>query len=103
MNATLAQGIERAMSAAPDAGAIEFASRWYTWGEMASVMNSLEGLLKETGIDAASAKILVDNGKINVRYVTPEIIASEQKLADTFLEAKQITKRVDFMAPALYD
>jgi hypothetical protein len=55
----------------------------------------IKDVQKETGIDAATAKIQVDNGKQQVRFVTPAIIDSEQKLADTFFEAKQITKRVD--------
>jgi sulfonate transport system substrate-binding protein len=68
--------------------------RAYQWGnEHPDVW--IKDVQKETGIDAATAKIQVDNGKQQVRFVTPAIIDSEQKLADTFFEAKQITKRVD--------
>jgi sulfonate transport system substrate-binding protein len=55
----------------------------------------IKDVQKETGIDAKTAAIQVNNGKLEVRYVTPEIVKSEQVLADTFLEARQITKKVD--------
>ena len=76
MNATLAQGIERAMSAAPDAGAIEFASRWYTWGEMALVMNSLEGLLKESGIDATTPVAVLMRNRPGMLAAALQVIKS---------------------------
>ena len=49
----------------------------------------------ETGVDAATAKIVVENGTVEVRYVSDDIVSAEQKLADTFLAAKQITGPVD--------
>jgi sulfonate transport system substrate-binding protein len=49
----------------------------------------------ETGVDADTAKIVVENGTVQVRYVSDDIVSSEQKLADTFLAAKQITGQVD--------
>jgi sulfonate transport system substrate-binding protein len=68
--------------------------RAYQWGD-AHPDQWIADVQKETGIDAKTAKIQVDNGKLQVRYVNDEIVAAEQKLADTFLEAKQITKPVD--------
>lgn len=68
--------------------------RAYQWGD-AHPDVWISDIQKETGIDAETATIQVENGKIEVRPVTDEIIASEQRLADTFLEAKQITKPVD--------
>jgi sulfonate transport system substrate-binding protein len=50
---------------------------------------------KETGIDEKTAKVVVANGKTTIRYVTPSILKAEQQLADAFLNAKQITKRVN--------
>jgi sulfonate transport system substrate-binding protein len=50
---------------------------------------------KETGVDAATAKIVVANGKTTIRPVTTTILKAEQELADTFYEAKQIPKKVD--------
>lgn len=49
----------------------------------------------ETGVDAATAKIVVENGTVQVRYVSDGIVQDEQKLADTFITAKQITGPVD--------
>jgi sulfonate transport system substrate-binding protein len=63
----------------------------------------------ETGIDAATAKIVVENGTVEVRYVSGDIVASEQKLADAFLAAKQIPGQVDVkgvvdnLLPAAFD
>ncbi|MES1246120.1 MAG: ABC transporter substrate-binding protein [Actinomycetota bacterium] len=50
---------------------------------------------KETGVDAATAKVVVANGKTTIRAVSPSILKAEQALADTFLEAKQIPKKVN--------
>ena len=50
---------------------------------------------KETGVDQATAKIVVQNGRIEVAYVTPGILKAEQQLADAFFAAKQIPKRVE--------
>ena len=49
----------------------------------------------ETGVDAATAKVVVENGTIAVRYISGDTVQAEQKLADTFIAAKQITGRVD--------
>lgn len=60
MTQTLAQGIAQAMSADPETGAIEFYGRWYTWGELSSLMRSIEGLLAQAGVggDAPLAMLL---------------------------------------------
>ena len=63
----------------------------------------------ETGIDAATAKIVVENGTVTVRYVSDDTVQAEQKLADTFIAAKQITQPVDVhgiidnLLPASFD
>ncbi len=49
---------------------------------------------KETGVDEKTAKIVVQNGRIEVGYVTAPILKAEQQLADAFFAAKQIPKRV---------
>src|SRR5947209_3358452 len=49
----------------------------------------------ETGVDAATAKIVVENGTVQVRYVSDSIVQDEQKLADTFIAARQITGPID--------
>jgi sulfonate transport system substrate-binding protein len=68
--------------------------RAYHWGTTHPEV-WIKDVQKETGIDAKTAAIQVNNGKLEVRYITPEIVKSEQVLADTFLEARQITKKVD--------
>jgi sulfonate transport system substrate-binding protein len=55
----------------------------------------IKDVQKETGVDLKTATIVVKNGKTTIRFVTPAILKAEQKLADTFFDAKQITKRVD--------
>lgn len=63
----------------------------------------------ETGIDADTAKIVVENGTVTVRHVSDDTIQAEQKLADTFIAAKQITQPVDVhgiidnLLPASFD
>lgn len=63
----------------------------------------------ETGVDAATAKIVVANGTVTVRYVSGDTVQAEQKLADTFIAAKQITGPVDVhgivdnLLPATFD
>jgi sulfonate transport system substrate-binding protein len=87
---------------------LERLGRAYQWGD-AHPAQWIKDVQKETGIDAKTATIQVDNGKIEVRFVTPAIVASEQKLADTFLKAKQITapvtvsKIVDNVLPRSFD
>jgi len=63
----------------------------------------------ETGVDAATAKIVVENGTVTVRYISDDTVQAEQKLADTFIAAKQITGPVDVhgivenLLPATFD
>lgn len=63
----------------------------------------------ETGVDAATAKIVVENGTITVRHIPDDTVQAEQKLADTFIAAKQITGPVDVpgivdnLLPATFD
>lgn len=63
----------------------------------------------ETGVDAATAKIVVENGTVTVRHVSDDTVQAEQKLADTFIAAKQITGPVDVqgivenLLPATFD
>jgi sulfonate transport system substrate-binding protein len=68
--------------------------RAYEWGSTHPDV-WIKDVQKETGIDKKTATIVVTNGLIGIRYVTPAILRSEQALADTFFEAKQIPKRVD--------
>ena len=72
----------------------ETLGRAYAWGT-AHPEVWIKDVQKETGIDAQTAKIQVDNGKQLVKHVSPEILRNEQKLADTFYDAHQITKQVD--------
>jgi sulfonate transport system substrate-binding protein len=68
--------------------------RAYAWGT-AHPDVWIKDVQKETGIDPETAKIQVDNGKLLVKHVSPEILRNEQHLADTFFAAHQITKKVD--------
>ena len=73
---------------------LERLGRAYAWGD-AHPSVWIKDVEKETGVDEKTATIEVQNGKLYVEYVTPAIIQSEQKLADTFYQAHQITKTVD--------
>jgi sulfonate transport system substrate-binding protein len=73
---------------------LERLGRAYAWGN-AHPDVWIKDVQKETGIDAKTATIVVTNGKTTIRFVSPSILKSEQALADTFFEAKQIPKRVD--------
>ena len=76
---------------------LERLARAYAWGD-AHPAQWIKDVQKETGVDAKTATIVVQNGKDYIQYVTPTILASEQKLADTFYKAKQITKPVNVSA-----
>lgn len=79
----------------------------YQWGD-AHQSAWEQGLEHETGINAATAKIVVPNGLEEVRPITPQIIKNVQILANTFYKAKQISKAVkisdfvDNILPANY-
>jgi sulfonate transport system substrate-binding protein len=76
---------------------LERLAKAYAWGD-AHPAQWIKDVQKETGVDAKTATIEVDNGKDYIEPVTPAILKSEQKLADTFYKAKQITKPVDVSA-----
>lgn len=63
----------------------------------------------ETGVDAATAKIVVANGTVTVRRISDDTVQAEQRLADTFIAAQQITGPVnvpgivDNLLPAGFD
>jgi sulfonate transport system substrate-binding protein len=65
----------------------------YRWGDdhIAQWRKAVE---KETQVPPSISAITVPNGRIQVRYVTPELVAAEQKLADNFYAAGQIPQRV---------
>jgi sulfonate transport system substrate-binding protein len=69
-------------------------ARAYQWGDdhIAQWRKAVE---HETQVPASISAITVPNGRIKVRYVTPQLIAAEQKLADNLYAAGQIPKRVD--------
>ena len=72
---------------------LERLARAYQWGDNHPAIWT-QDVEKETGADAKSAAIDVANGKILVRYITPSIVSAEQTLANTFYQARQITKPV---------
>ena len=76
---------------------LERLGKAYAWGD-AHPAQWIKDVQKETGVDQKTATIEVDNGKDYIQYVTPSIVKSEQKLADTFYKAKQITKPVNVSA-----
>jgi len=62
MNQTLADGIQHAMAAAPEQGAIEFGGTWYTWGTVAALMNGVESLVAGAGLgQSAPVAVLLRN------------------------------------------
>ena len=66
----------------------------YQWGD-AHPAQWEAGLEHETGINAATAKIDVTNGYVEIRYITPQVVANVQVLANTFYNTKQISQKVD--------
>jgi sulfonate transport system substrate-binding protein len=79
----------------------------YQWGD-AHPSAWIAGVEHETGIDAKTAKITVDNGFEQVRFITPQIVKNVQVLADTFYKTRQIPKPitisdyVDNLLPSSY-
>jgi len=69
----------------------------------------ISGVEHETGVDSKTAKITVDNGFEQVRFITPQIVKNVQVLANTFYSSKQISKPiqisdyVDNLLPANYN
>ncbi|MBN9621176.1 MAG: aliphatic sulfonate ABC transporter substrate-binding protein [Actinobacteria bacterium] len=66
----------------------------YQWGDdhIAQWRKAVE---QETQVPPSISAITVPNGRLQVRYVTPQLIAAEQKLADDFYDTGQITERID--------
>ena len=69
----------------------------YQWGD-AHPSAWEAGVEHETGIDAKTAKITVENGLEDVRYITPQVVKNVQVLANTFYKSKQIPKAVSVSA-----
>jgi sulfonate transport system substrate-binding protein len=65
----------------------------YQWGDnhIPEWRNAVE---KETQVSPDISAITVPNALLQVRYVTPELVAAEQKLADNLYATGQITKKV---------
>jgi sulfonate transport system substrate-binding protein len=65
----------------------------YQWGDAhQSAWES--GVEHETGVDAKTAKITIQNGLEQVRSITPQVVKNVQVLADTFYKSKQIPNPV---------
>lgn len=73
---------------------LERLARAYQWGDdhIAQWRKAVE---KETQVPPAISAITVPNGRIKVRYVTAQLVAAEQKLADNLYASGQIPKKVD--------
>jgi sulfonate transport system substrate-binding protein len=54
-----------------------------------------KAIAKETGVPLEDARATVDSYPFKVAQVLPADIAAEQALSDAFLEAGEITKKVD--------
>ena len=65
----------------------------YQWGD-AHPNAWISGIEHETGVDAKTAKITVDNGFEQVRFITPQIVKNVQVLANTFYSSRQIAKPI---------
>ncbi len=72
---------------------LERLAKAYQWGDNHPTA-WIQDVEKETGVDEVTAKIVVANGKVLVRYVSADIVKSEQSLADSFFQAKQIPSKV---------
>ena len=69
-------------------------ARAYQWGDD-HIPQWRQAVEKETQVPPAISAITVPNGRVQVRYVTPDLIAAEQKLADNFYATGQIPDKVD--------
>ncbi len=65
----------------------------YAWGA-AHQAQWERGVEQETQVSPSVAAIEIPNGLIKVGYVTPELVASEQTLADNLYATGQITAKV---------
>ena len=65
----------------------------YQWGDD-HLPQWRQAVQKETQVPPAISAITVPNGRIKVRYVTDQLVAAEQKLADNFYASGQITTKV---------
>jgi sulfonate transport system substrate-binding protein len=65
----------------------------YQWGD-AHPSAWIAGIEHETGVDPKTAKITVDNGFEEVRFITPQIVKNVQVLANTFYSSRQISKPI---------
>jgi sulfonate transport system substrate-binding protein len=80
----------------------------YQWGD-AHPSAWIKGLEHETGVDAKTATITIDNAFEQVRFITPQIVKNVQVLANTFYSSKQISEPVqvsdyvDNLLPASYN
>jgi sulfonate transport system substrate-binding protein len=80
----------------------------YQWGD-AHQRAWIAGVEHETGVDAKTAKITIQNGLEQVRYITPQVVKNVQVLANTFYKARQIpqpvsvSNYVDNLLPQSYD
>lgn len=72
---------------------LERLARAYQWGDdhIAAWEQAVE---TETQVSSSVAAIEVPDGLLQVRFVTPELIAAEQKLADDFYASGQIGRPV---------
>jgi acyl-CoA synthetase (AMP-forming)/AMP-acid ligase II len=62
MKEGLADRIRQVTAIDPDAGAIDFQGQWYSWGEVAAVMRSVEALLAKAGLgEGQTIGVLVRN------------------------------------------
>jgi sulfonate transport system substrate-binding protein len=66
----------------------------YHWGDQHQSV-WIKDVQQETGIDAKTALTQVTSGLLEVGPVTPAIVATEQRLAQTFYGAGQIGRPVD--------
>jgi len=69
-------------------------ARAYQWGDD-HIPQWRQAVEKETQVPPAISAITVPNGRVKVRYVTPDLIAAEQKLADNFYATSQIPDKIN--------
>jgi sulfonate transport system substrate-binding protein len=68
-------------------------ARAYQWGDN-HIPQWRKAVEKETQVPPSISAITVPNGRLKVRYVTTDIVAAEQKLADNFHATGQIPDKV---------
>lgn len=80
MHQGLAERIRQVMALDPQAGAIDFHESWYSWGEVAAVMNSIDRQLAQAGLGEGDVVGVVLRNRPGTFSAALQILASRRCL-----------------------